>query len=202
MWHLRCLSETAWNYYCDWESWSVKVRKLLSSCSRTIFSRNTHLHVFRTMPAKMQHHVDFYSGNVLHTLSSCWTQWRMDYTEKICVASWQMSSCGKLDWNLWCFKCHIRAGPKSMINWCYFLSSLTVERVRVFWIFLVRKGPNLFVSLSKNLLQESIISVYCIICLVLLGHLTQKLQVERGPSLDSARHLSDGESNIRNGNAP
>lgn len=40
----------------------------------------------------------------------------MDYTGEICVASWQIMSCGKLHLNLQCFKCHIRASPKSMVN--------------------------------------------------------------------------------------
>lgn len=56
--------------------------------------------------------------------------------------------CGKLHWNPQHFRCRIQACPKSMSNLCSFLSFLTVEKVRVLWVFLVQKGPNLFLSIS------------------------------------------------------
>lgn len=42
----------------------------------------------------------------------------------------------------------VRTCPKCMSNFYCVLSSLTVERVIVFGVFVVRKGKNLFVSIS------------------------------------------------------
>lgn len=71
------------------------------------------------------------------------------------VYSWlENVGCGKLHGNPRGFQYHIRACPRSTSNLCRFLSSLTVERVRVFWVFLVRKGPNLFVSVSVQKLSS------------------------------------------------
>lgn len=70
----------------------MKVCKLLSSCSRSSFSQNTHLSVLCACKDGALWNSTL-AMSCMYALSSCWAQWRMDYTEEICVASWQMMCC-------------------------------------------------------------------------------------------------------------
>lgn len=80
------------------------------------------------------------------------------------------------------FQVHISPCRKCMRNLCYFLSSITVKRVEYFEYFLMRKGPNLCVSVQHLHQKREMTLCRGIVCLILFWHLSQKLQVERSLS--------------------